>query len=324
MFQTVIAVLIGMSFLYFILAVLCSGAKEFIAAKFNLRAATLEQAIGRMLSNGAPSSSTAAKPATASPAGAAGVENLATDFFSHPLVQDLGDENKKPSYIPAQYFSTVLEQILRTKQAASNDYAALIRNLPAGPLKEKLSALADRAGNEAEAIRKEIENWFDKTMDRVSGWYKRKAQKILLGIAFALVVALNADSFVMFRALWQNSFLRDSVVAAAGKAKTDITSEQAKQQLSDLEQLRQLPLGWPSGFSWTKVKQAFTTDFSWWLLKLLGLAITAFATMLGAPFWFDTMNKLLNIRSNGSPPQPAPLQPASASTGTGRSFAANA
>src|ERR1700682_2582902 len=184
MFQTVVAVLIGLAFLYFILAVLCSGVGEFIATKRALRAATLEKAIGRMLANGVPAASTAAEAAPAKPTGVAVIGDLASAFYGHPLIQALGDENRKPSYISAQNFSTVLEQILRAQQIGSSDYAALVRNLPEGELKQKLSAIADRAGNEAEAIRKEIENWFDSTMDRVSGWYKRQAQKIVLCIAF--------------------------------------------------------------------------------------------------------------------------------------------
>ena len=174
MFQTVIAVLIGLSFLYFILAVLCSGVKEFIAAKLNFRAATLESAIGRMLANG----ESAAPPGSgqSSPAGAPAVSNLGTAFYSHPLIQGLAYKDKNPSYIPTRYFSTVLEQILRARQIGSADYAALIHNLPEGQLKETLSALAERSGNEAEAVRKEIEIWFDSTMDRVSEWYKRQAQ----------------------------------------------------------------------------------------------------------------------------------------------------
>lgn len=36
--------------------------------------------------------------------------------------------------------------------------------------------------------------------------------------------------------------------------------------------------------------------------KLIGLLITAFALSLGAPFWFDMLNKVINIRSAGRAP----------------------
>lgn len=281
MFQTVIAVLIGMTFLYFILSVLCSGAKEYIASKLDLRAATLEDAIGRMLGD----------------AQSGGLGKLADDFYKHPLIQDLAEAGKKPSYIPAQHFSTVLEAVLKAKQIAGADFATLVNNLPPGELKDKLSALASRAGAEAANIRLEIEHWFDTTMDRVSGWYKRKAQKILLVIAFVIVIALNADSIRFFSSLWQDAALRDSVVAAAGKAQSSMTPEAAYQSL------KQLPLGWTGlpegqpGWGWVIIAP----------LKLAGWSITAFAATLGAPFWFDAMSKLINMRSAGTPPQGVPL-----------------
>ena len=41
-----------------------------------------------------------------------------------------------------------------------------------------------------------------------------------------------------------------------------------------------------------------------WLLKLMGLAMTAIAASLGAPFWFDVLSKIMTVRSGGDPPPP--------------------
>ncbi|HSU15463.1 hypothetical protein [Longimicrobium sp.] len=51
----------------------------------------------------------------------------------------------------------------------------------------------------------------------------------------------------------------------------------------------------------------YTADVGGWrlwpiLAKLLGILLTAFALSLGAPFWFDTLNKIINIRSAGRAP----------------------
>jgi hypothetical protein len=46
----------------------------------------------------------------------------------------------------------------------------------------------------------------------------------------------------------------------------------------------------------------------WWLLKFVGLAITALAISQGAPFWFDLLQKVMNLRLAGDAPnekQPA-------------------
>jgi hypothetical protein len=42
---------------------------------------------------------------------------------------------------------------------------------------------------------------------------------------------------------------------------------------------------------------------------LLGWLITAFAVSLGAPFWFDLLNKFVNVRASGKPPEEKPKEP---------------
>jgi hypothetical protein len=62
--------------------------------------------------------------------------------------------------------------------------------------------------------------------------------------------------------------------------------------------LGMLPIGWssaeipPNGAS------------SWlWLTKVAGWLLTALALSLGAPFWFDLLNKLVNIRHGMTKPE---------------------
>jgi len=47
----------------------------------------------------------------------------------------------------------------------------------------------------------------------------------------------------------------------------------------------------------------FVDQAAWVLVKLLGLLITAMAVSLGAPFWFDMLNKVMNIRGTGTKPE---------------------
>lgn len=43
-----------------------------------------------------------------------------------------------------------------------------------------------------------------------------------------------------------------------------------------------------------------------WLIKFAGIVLTAFALSLGAPFWFDLLNKIINIRGTGKKPDDIP------------------
>jgi len=42
----------------------------------------------------------------------------------------------------------------------------------------------------------------------------------------------------------------------------------------------------------------------------MGILISSVAVAMGAPFWFDLLNKVVNLRLTGSPP-PDSRQPAS-------------
>jgi hypothetical protein len=60
-------------------------------------------------------------------------------------------------------------------------------------------------------------------------------------------------------------------------------------------------LGWhdnvfydKNGYSWTK---------QIWLERLIGWLLTILAISLGAPFWFDILNKIINIRFAGKSPE---------------------
>jgi hypothetical protein len=47
------------------------------------------------------------------------------------------------------------------------------------------------------------------------------------------------------------------------------------------------------------------TDSAAWLLKFLGILLTAVASSQGAPFWFDLLKKIVNVRLTGLNPSEA-------------------
>ena len=168
-----------------------------------------------------------------------------------------------------------------------------------------------------------IEVWFNNSMDRVSGVYKRKVQYALFFLSFVLAVLLNIDSIVLANRLSHDSALRAALVANAtasanlppsGSDPAGVVSLREREASLDsairqLEKLR-LPIGWsgpgpdltlpsPSLFGiWDSLRRHF-----------VGWALTAFAASLGAPFWFDLLNRFINIRSSGKAPEEKPKDP---------------
>ena len=49
-----------------------------------------------------------------------------------------------------------------------------------------------------------VEQWFDDAMARVSGWYKRTTQAVLLVIAILLTISVNADTLTIAGTLWRD------------------------------------------------------------------------------------------------------------------------
>ena len=53
----------------------------------------------------------------------------------------------------------------------------------------------------------------------------------------------------------------------------------------------------------------FSPNYTWIVAKFTGLLISILAVSMGAPFWFDVLNKLVNVRLVGKRPDPTVIEP---------------
>ena len=205
-------VVIGLTFVYFVLSLICSAATESIASWRGWRAAKLEEGIKNLLSGNAQ----------ITPEGAA----LAKKVYDHPLIQALikpasakqtaAGKSPWPSYIPSRTFVTALldvaeTHVIETKPGHESsppaeaggspphsvvdaDVEAAIAALPSVELRRALLALYSDAKGDAEKFRHSAEQWFDDSMQRVSGWYRRHVQLVLWVLGIVVVVFLNVDT----------------------------------------------------------------------------------------------------------------------------------
>jgi hypothetical protein len=203
-----------------------------------------------------------------------------------------------------------LEEVKELVGQLSNDpfrqAANAISELPESARKPLLRMLADAKGDR-DRFRRSLEHWYDDTMDRVSGWYKRYVQRIIVIASIVLVAALNLDTINIAQVLWRVPTER-AVVASAAAAQATAGNQgdrSADQQVRDISAL-DLPLGWTpahkGAVASTDPRHA-PLNVGSWLLKLLGLLLSVMAVSLGAPFWFDALSKLGQLRATG--PKPA-------------------
>jgi hypothetical protein len=289
----VLEVVVGLILIYLVLSIGCSGVKELIAGAFSLRSKTLEVAIRNMLRNGAT--------------------DYATKVFDHPLIESSAPVGKKPSYIAARSFAQALFDALAPATPTQPQTVASLRTavaaIPEPRLRDTLLSFFDAAQGDLDVARGKVEHWFDDTMERVSGWYKRIAQWIIFGAGLALCIALNADTLMVVKELWNDQALARTVVAQAEKrvqagapANADAGTTSLRDFAKEVREANAPPIGWASDSkdirSWPSGAWPIT-------FKIFGILMTSFAILMGAPFWFDLLNKIINLRLSGDPPAPS-------------------
>lgn len=150
-------------------------------------------------------------------------------------------------------------------------------------------------------LRQEIEIWFDRSMERASGVYKRNAKGVAILIGCSLAIAANADTLYIIDRLSTDTILRSTIVESASnvaKTPNDIKTvrKNAETELKNIA----LPIGWnlpnspnnkSSNWFWQAAK------------KLCGWVLTGMAISMGAPFWFDLLGRVVNVRNAGKPPK---------------------
>jgi hypothetical protein len=311
----ILDVAVGLIFLFLLLSFICSSIKEAIETVLKYRARFLYEGIAELLRDGNRS-------------------DLVDAFYRHPIINGLFrgayDPRRRgnlPSYIPAQAFSIAVLDILnpagnvpegvalsgtaeREPQAVAQ-LRATVMNVANPAVRSAILPLIDAAGNDMDRVRRNIEDWYNGAMDRVSGWYKRRTQIIIAAVGLGMAVLLNIDAIGIARYLYTDQLQRSVIVARAEAAAKSDTSDSKAELADPLGWIRTqggIPVGWVIAPEEGQSQQAFQHDWrrrpgtlQSWLLKIAGLLFTTFAVSLGAPFWFDVLNRVMVVRSTVKP-----------------------
>ena len=266
--------------------------QELIAANLQLRGKMLYMAIGKLID--------------------------AKTFFAHAEIASLQKKvSKLPSYIPAANFSLAVMDMVASKSQApkTNNYFDEVRS--------GLSVYKDSDGNliavlknlvdtsyDIKELQHKLEQWYNNYMDRVSGWYQANTVKTVRVIAVGVTIFFNLNMITMTREIVNNSALRSNMAAMAegiaehperlpgvhkssDSSQNNYTADQIaaiKKITSDLSATT-LPLGWKD----------HSKEFNPW--TILGWLITAGCISMGAPFWFNLLVQLVNLRRAGIKPK---------------------
>lgn len=351
-FSGILDIAISLIFLYLLISLVCTSVNESIATVLKLRSRSLSVGIAKIIEN----------------------EELKNRFYANGLVKGaisasqwkneaekgVPTKYEHSSYLDSKTFAMALLSSLNPDkpiQGISDIEESVNKaNLPSG-IKDVLASALSTGSKDMTALRDEVANWFDNSMDRLSGEYKRQLKWISFGVGLFLAILLNVDSVEVAKSLWTDQALRQQLATSAATfvdGKEELAScpvptgdtqkpaaDNAQPQpaanpsaLADqvvssldcqlgrmneaLQNARPFPIGWTFAPPSDAVDQrrdatrhimGVLTDPPLLFSKIVGWLFTAVALSLGAPFWFDTLSKFMNVRGAGTKPEKAQTAP---------------
>lgn len=290
-----IEVIGALAMVYALLSVLASALKEVIETRLQQRKQGLKSALEDLLTvQGA----------------AALVGHAAIDVVNNAsATQDPANHHNWPSYLDPNTFARTVYALEISEQIPKDTRLGQALEALKVPDSERINAMV---------------TIYNERMDRLQGSFKRQSQKVLLLIGLALAAALNVDTIEMAQELQRDPVRRELLVAmaqkegsmgslqahcGAGNLPAATTSGEqliAARPLADCvaQDLTRAGLGWQA-IHRKAISEAFQGGTMSGLLALLlkgfGYLLTALAVSLGAPFWFDLLGKVANLRSTLKP-----------------------
>lgn len=293
--MAMLQVVIGIIFVLLLLSLLATTVMELLASIFSLRGKNLEKALKNMLASTDLD------------------ERILQQFKDNALYKQLSSRTGKrtyspPSYMGSESFQSILfEVILGGKNVTIGNIKERLSEIENEDLQKVLSQLMREAEDHLDTFKGKVQGWYDNIMDRASGWYKKSTQKILIVLGLIIAVVFNADTISIYEHLESSPESLERLVSLAetfveeregqSLTATDVEFNEAYTNLKSLinkeiNQIQSLGLGW-NKVNLTEIDQRG------WVIKVLGWIVTALAISLGAPFWFDLLRKVVNIRNAG-------------------------
>lgn len=306
-FTALIDVAIGLTLLYLGAALFVTVANEFISQLFNLRVKQLAGDLETLL----------------------GLQQVRSLLPANPALRELDEAAKRsesyadPVVLAQSMIGAVRAQVSGATRTMQELSAAIVA-LPESQVKNALMTVSQGSAS-VERFREDLAQWVDRSLKVMGEAYKRKMQTISFWLGVAIAVAFNIDTISLTSRLYNDKDLRERVAASAEAVAKAVPPEvfkkcmeltlQAREQQAECKPLVELqgniarrdaiavglPIGWGG---WKALGERFA-NWPWGTpVSILGWLLTALAISVGAPFWFDLLNRFVNIRHSIRRPEP--------------------
>jgi hypothetical protein len=328
--SNIIETVIGLVFVYALFSLFASTLQETIATQMNRRGRLLEESLASMLDGARRTGSWWERIVPLFRVSVDGwdfVERASSPkhemtkrILTHGLIWSGMRDDRLPSAIDGDQFARALIEILcgeakdlvPTADGFAKGVEVAIKKRE--PL-DALRTIVAEAGGDLDKIRQGLRVWFDTSQDRVTGWYQREVRKVLFCLGLLIAISFNVDSFQLAKSIYNDPSLQQRLAAAEKQYSDQASSaDQKKEEKKTVDEIRSeiaglgLPIGWPA-------PQRYG-----YILIVAGWIVSAFAISFGAPFWFDLLSKVMQLRATGPlPPSTAgqEIRPATASPPAG-------
>jgi hypothetical protein len=316
-------VLIGLSVIMLALSMVVTLLVQFGTTIVNSRGRHLRRGLADLLAQldpGLRASSEDQRQTTAA--------SIATAVLTHPLISSTG--RRLGSVVHREELTKLLldladdtsplqrdaREALRLALARNGvpDPAATVKNIRAASLQIEASnpqlaasvrqtvAILQEARSDFTA---KINNWFDQTMDRVAQRFTATTRAITFGSALLVAMVLQVDTIGLVNRLAADDMLRQAFVDQA----------RAGQVPPPAEEGRPVQSGAAGGADTTEAMErqylAFLAENGligiprspshwmerWGVINLGGVLVTSLLLSLGAPFWYNALGRILQLRS---------------------------
>lgn len=313
-------VVIGLTLIYTLLSLLASELTEFLTTLWRWRAKHLQQGIMTLLG----------EPLALRRNPELFKNTITGKLYYSSLIASMTHRLRRgkaligPAYIPSEVFADALLEVLQNlpdledhktqlKQEVDRSIDAFtqllskIENSSELPprLKDNLRQLAQRtqektadAEQRLQQFRYEIALWFEQSNARVTTLYRRHIKAFTVLLSTILAVLINADSLYMLRRISENTATRTVIIQNAVQiegCQNDLSSPNCTNRMAFLLNSTTIPIGWHPVNRRTQFPQL---NGFYVLRAVIGWLLTGIAISMGSRFWFQLLNKFIDIRED--------------------------
>jgi|GEM_PF-6480994 len=314
----ILDIAIGLSFLYFLMGLITSSLNEMIMIKFESRPKKLKHAILNFLENDW---------------NGIGEQIISSPYVKALKKKPNGFPSKIPANAFAQSIIDVIKEGDDLPDDI-NDIRKKIKSstIISGEAQTWVLGILDRSYGKVENFYLGLESAYDESMDRVKEWYTHQAKRWVFVIGLLLSIILNIDSIHVIKTLWSdeakakelamlteqslNNIEQDSTNSGfilrdeKGQVLYRYTTSDSLSTPTELKKNYQqektniqhttatikglpIPMGWDAD---NLLEEITSPNMMGQISRILGWLMTAIAIYLGAPFWFDLLKNIVNVK----------------------------